>query len=97
MIKKATLIKENEKLKREIFIWKNIGIGMNASTKEKEIATKEFLEGKGLNFLSTEVCMVPSNTIDLNEAQITTFTKMIDEVARIMKGFPLIITPTPIK
>ena len=44
MIKKATLIKENEKLKREIFIWKNIGIGMNASTKEKEIATKEFLE-----------------------------------------------------
>ena len=43
MIKKAQLIKENEKMKRELFIWKNIGIGMNSSVKEKEEATKLFL------------------------------------------------------
>ena len=41
---------------------------------------KEFLEGKGLNFLSTEISMIPSNTIDLSEAQLSTFTKMIDEL-----------------
>ena len=44
MIKKATLISENEKLRRELFIWKNIGIGMNSTVKEKEIAAKQFLE-----------------------------------------------------
>lgn len=44
MIKKSTLIKENTKLKRMIFIWENIGIGINSSTKEKEIAAKAFLD-----------------------------------------------------
>ena len=34
MIKKATLINENEKLKREIYIWRNIGIGINASVRK---------------------------------------------------------------
>ena len=38
--------KEIAKLKRAIYIWKNIGIGMNSITKEKEIATKQFLEKK---------------------------------------------------
>ena len=68
MIKKATLIKENEKLKREIFIWKNIGIGMNASTKEKEIATKEFLEDN-VDFNFYEVC----KTIGLSKATYYNF------------------------
>lgn len=44
MIKKATLLKENEMLKRKLYVWENIGIGMKSSVKEKEIATKEFLE-----------------------------------------------------
>ena len=44
MIKKATLINENEKLKRSLFIWENIGIGISSSTKEKEIASKNFLD-----------------------------------------------------
>ena len=39
---------------------------------------KEELEGKGLVFLSTEVTLIPDNTIDLNENQLSTFTKMID-------------------
>lgn len=57
MIKKATLINENEKLKREIYIWRNIGIGINASVKEKEEATKTFLEQySGYNYC--EVCRV---------------------------------------
>ena len=37
MIKKATLLKENEMLKRKLYVWENIGIGMKSSVKEKEI------------------------------------------------------------
>lgn len=44
MIKKAQLLSEIESLKRKIFIWENIGIGINASVKEKEVAAKNFLD-----------------------------------------------------
>ena len=39
---------------------------------------KENLEAKGLNFLSTEVTMVPQNYVDLDANQLSTFTKMVD-------------------
>ena len=39
---------------------------------------KEALEAKGLNFLSTEITMVPQNYVDLDENQLSTFTKMVD-------------------
>ena len=60
MIRKAQLLNENEKLKREVFIWIHIGVGTNSSVKEKEIAVKSFLEANP-NFNSYEVC----NTIEL--------------------------------
>ena len=63
MIKKSTLINENEKLKRMVFIWENIGIGINASIKEKEEATKAFLTNNS-NYNFYEVC----RTINLNKA-----------------------------
>ena len=44
MIKKSQLIAENNKLKRQVYIWENIGIGVNASVKEKEMAAKKFIE-----------------------------------------------------
>ena len=44
MIKKSTLINENEKMRKMLFIWENIGIGINATVKEKEIAAKQFLD-----------------------------------------------------
>lgn len=57
MIKKSQLLEENIKLKRKVFIWENIGIGINASVKEKENATKIFLENhRDYNFY--EVCRV---------------------------------------
>ena len=39
---------------------------------------KETLEGKGLEFVSSEVTMVPQTTIDLDEKQLATFEKMLD-------------------
>ena len=51
---RGTKIKNME---RELYIWRNIGIGKNSSVKEKEIATKEFLESNtDYNFY--EVCKV---------------------------------------
>ena len=44
MIKKSQLMAENNKLKRQVYIWENIGIGVNASVKEKEMAAKKFIE-----------------------------------------------------
>ena len=44
MVKKSQLIAENNKLKRQVYIWENIGIGVNASVKEKEMAVKKFIE-----------------------------------------------------
>lgn len=61
MITKQNLFNENEKLKRTLFIWENIGIGINSSVKEKEIAAKKFLEENN-TYNSYEVC----NTIKLN-------------------------------
>ena len=49
--------KEITKLKRTIYIWENIGVGMNATTKEKEIATKQFLE-KNSDYNFYQVCDV---------------------------------------
>lgn len=49
--------KEITKLKRAIYIWENIGIGMNSTTKEKEIATKQFLE-KNSDYNFYQVCDV---------------------------------------
>lgn len=48
---------EITKLKRTIYIWENIGVGMNATTKEKEIATKQFLE-KNSDYNFYQVCDV---------------------------------------
>lgn len=39
---------------------------------------KETLEKKGLEFVSSEVTMVPQTTIDLDEKQLATFEKMLD-------------------
>ena len=39
---------------------------------------KETLEGKGIEFVSSEVTMVPQTTIDLDEKQLATFEKMVD-------------------
>ncbi|MBE6133053.1 MAG: IS3 family transposase [Erysipelotrichaceae bacterium] len=49
--------KEITKLKRAIYIWENIGVGMNSSTKEKEVATKQFLE-KNSDYNFYQVCDV---------------------------------------
>ena len=49
--------KEITKLKRAIYIWENIGIGMNSTTKEKEVATKQFLE-KNSDYNFYQVCDV---------------------------------------
>ena len=49
--------KEITKLKRTIYIWENIGVGMNTTTKEKEIATKQFLE-KNSDYNFYQVCDV---------------------------------------
>ena len=49
--------KEIVKLKRAIYIWENIGIGMNSTTKEKEVATKKFLE-KNSDYNFYQVCDV---------------------------------------
>lgn len=49
--------KEIAKLHRAIYIWENIGIGMNASIREKEIATKIFLE-KNTDYNFYQVCEV---------------------------------------
>ena len=49
--------KEITKLKRAIYIWENIGIGMNSTTKEKEIATKQFLE-KNSDYNFYQICDV---------------------------------------
>lgn len=44
MIRKDVLFKENEKLKRQVFIFQNIGVSTNATVREKEDAAKRFLE-----------------------------------------------------
>jgi len=35
MLRKSQLTEENKKLKRKLFIWENIGIGINASVKKR--------------------------------------------------------------
>ena len=39
---------------------------------------KETLEGKGLSFLSAEVTMIPQSYIDLTDAQLESFRKLVD-------------------
>lgn len=68
MIKKATLLKDNNKLKRKLYIWENIGIGIKATVREKEIAIKEFLE-KNPDYNLYEVC----STIKLNKGTYYNF------------------------
>lgn len=41
-------------------------------------AVREELEGKGYEFLSAEVDMIPSNTVELDETQTKQFLKMLD-------------------
>lgn len=41
-------------------------------------AVREELESKGYEFLSAEVDMIPSNTVELNETQTKQFLKMLD-------------------
>lgn len=62
MIKKRKLINELNQFKRKLFIWETIGIGMNATVQEKELAVQSFLaSNKDYNFY--EVC----KTIHLNK------------------------------
>ena len=68
MIKKSQLLEENIKLKRKVFIWENIGIGINASVKEKEEATKKFIENNP-SYTPYEVC----TTIKLNRGTFHNF------------------------
>ena len=55
MIKKAQLVVENNRLKRQVYIWENIGVGINSSIKEKEEAVKVFL-ARNSTFTAYEVC-----------------------------------------
>src|SRR5574344_488900 len=41
---------------------------------------RDFLEGKGITFLSAEVSLVPQSYIDLDDSQYDVFSKMIDEL-----------------
>ena len=41
---------------------------------------KEFLEGKGLEFIEANVALVPANYIDLDDQQYEKFVKMIDNL-----------------
>ena len=70
MVKKQKLIDENEKLKKKLFIWENIGIGRDSPVKEKEIATKAFLESNP-NYTFYDVC----STIGLNKGTYFNFIK----------------------
>lgn len=70
MIKKQKLIEENDKLKRKLFIWENIGIGRDSPIKEKEIATKAFLESNP-DYTFYDVCA----TIGLNKGTYFNFIK----------------------
>ena len=42
-------------------------------------AVRDYLEGKGLSFLSADVDLVPQNYVDLDDAQYEVFQKMLDE------------------
>ena len=42
-------------------------------------AVRDYLEQKGLTFLSADVELVPQNYVDLTDEQYEVFTKMIDE------------------
>ena len=42
-------------------------------------AVREYLEQKGLAFLSADVSLIPQSYVDLDDAQYEVFTKMIDE------------------
>ena len=44
MIRKSQLTEENKKLKRKLFIWEHIGVSINSSTRDKEIASEKFLK-----------------------------------------------------
>src|SRR5574344_1388481 len=75
MIKKQKLINELNQFKRKIFIWETIGIGMNATVQEKELAVQSFLtSNKDYNFY--EVC----KTIHLNKG--TYFHYINDKVEK---------------
>lgn len=55
MMRKAQLISENKKLKRKVFVFENIGVGLNSSIKEKEVAVKNFLNANP-EYNAYEVC-----------------------------------------
>ncbi|MCQ2797514.1 MAG: IS3 family transposase [Bacilli bacterium] len=55
MIRKSQLVKENERLRKKVYILENIGIGLNSSVKEKERACKRFLEDNPA-YTPYEVC-----------------------------------------
>ena len=65
MIKKATLMAELEKVKRKLFIQENIDVSINSSVKEKEEASKAFLE-KHKDYNLYEV----SDTIKINKGTL---------------------------
>ncbi len=68
MIKKVHLLEEIKKLKRKIFIFENIGVSINSSIKEKEVAAKMFIENNP-SFTPYEVC----TTISLNRGTFYNF------------------------
>ncbi|NLZ15160.1 MAG: hypothetical protein GXY27_00530 [Erysipelotrichaceae bacterium] len=65
MIKKAHLLKENNKLKRKIYILENIGVTIFSSVKDKEIAAEKFLKDHP-DYNLYEV----SNTIKINKGTL---------------------------
>ena len=42
-------------------------------------AVREYLEQKGLSFISADVDLIPQNYVDLDDSQYEVFTKMIEE------------------
>ena len=68
MMRKAQLISENEKLKRKVFVFENIGVGLNSSIKEKEVAVKNFLNANP-EYNAYEVCTL----INLNRGTFFNF------------------------
>ena len=68
MIKKAQLFEENKKLKRKVFLFENIGIGINATIQEKEYAAKSFME-RYPSYTPYEIC----TTINLSRGTFYNF------------------------
>lgn len=87
MIRKEILFKENEKLKRQVFIFQNIGVSVNATVREKEDATKRFLKANPDYNLYEIAKAIKINRGTLynylfNKVEKTTYEKRKESIAR---------------